>query len=1021
MNTSRIFIILFCALSIACSKSKPESNPGQSGGDLFANRPIGVVPELIVVTLQSPALLSVAKPTPAGLEIPADARASVLQEQANFEQKLKSISPQAQVIYKYRLVLNAVAVYAPADIAALVNAMPGVRSVAPVRQMSRPEAVSTSEAPRLSSSTTSVSFIGTLKAHAKGLTGKGMRVGILDTGIDYTHSMLGGSGVKADYAAINPNQPNPAFPNAKVVGGLDLVGTDFNAASPFAQHHLPQPDMNPLDEAGHGTHVAGTVAGIGDGVKTYSGVAPDAKLYGVKVFGKDGSTMDAVVIAGFEFAADPDGDLDPKDRLDVINMSLGGGFGQPQILYSEATRNLTRAGTIVVASAGNSGPVDFIVGAPSTADDALSVAASVDGSVHNWQFPAVQFIAADGTRSLAKAVEGPVSKPIQDIGPTEGPLVFIGLADKDLTQEQKAKLAGNVALIQRGKVPFAEKIKRAVEGGAIGAVVVNNEPGDRAFAMGGDKKFDIPAVMIGSDTGTKIIQDLATGEVRIQFKTPEKIYEPELIDSITDFSSKGPRSEDNLFKPEIAAPGQAIISAAMGEGRDGVALSGTSMAAPHMSGVMAILRQQHPELSVEEMKSLVMSTAKVLPNIPLTLQGAGRVQVDKAIDAKVLVLPSSLSLGRVQVGNSRRAINTITLKNISAADVNVALSTQAPSDLRFSIPAQMTVPANGQVSAQLESEVSMSGSDFSAELDGNIFFSEGGKVIGHLSSLAIATQASLISASKGADKVTLTNSSPLSGIALPFNLLAEDPRKVIPGQVNEQWKSRSCDMQSAGYKIVTKPDASGTPTDYLQIAFKLHTPLTTWVQCDISALVDADGDGIADQELAGTNGSSLEGLGIGQFVSILIDAKKARDIRLAYEAQLAAGNKDASISYKPAVLEVGEMAPFPHSTIAVIEAPLKSIAKAADGMIHLKLASQGGGDMVESDDYLGRWDAGEWLAVPSTIVQQAYSEMPESVELNGSQQSTFNFKRGTGTEKLVIYYPNNELLVGGRENQGQIF
>ncbi len=1027
-NTVRAVVGALITINVACTQNKPTSaSPEKNPADLFSNRQIGVVPELFVVTLESPALLAVAKMTPAGLEIPAEAKAKVLEEQSQFEQKIKAVAPQAQVIYRYRLTLNGVAVYAPADLAGAIHALAGVRAVNPVRQMARPLILNTSPAPRLTSSTTSVSFIGADKAYELGFTGKGMRVGILDTGIDYTHSMLGGSGNKADYLAIDPAAANAAFPNAKVVGGIDLVGTTFDAASPFMQNHLPQPDANPLDEAGHGTHVAGTVAGIGDGRTTYSGVAPDATLYGVKVFGKDGSTMDAVVIAGFEFAADPDLDLDPKDRLDVINLSLGGGFGQPQILYSEAAKNLTRAGTIVVASAGNSGPVDYIVGAPSTADDAISIAASVDGSIHNWQFGAVRFSSADGGSWLAKAVQGPISKPVQEIGPVEGPLVYIGLAEKDLSEEIKAQLSGKVALIMRGKVSFAEKVKRSFEAGAIGVVVVNNEPGTRAFPMGGEGHYDLPAIMIGNEMGAKMIQDVATTEIRIQFKTNDKIFEPELIDSITDFSSKGPRSEDNLFKPEIAAPGQAITSAAMGEGKDGTQMSGTSMAAPHMSGVMAVLRQAFPQMTPADLKSLVMDTAKVLKdengNVPMTLQGAGRVQLDKAVQAKILVSPHALSLGRIQVGTSRKVQKTITVKNISNKDMTLNVMVEAPSDLRLSMPGTLSVAAGTEVSVQLEAEVSMNApQEFSAELDGRIYFVEQGKVVAHLAALAITTQASLIQAqAPGADKLMLTNSSPLKGLALPFNLLGEDARKA-QAPLNEQWKNRSCDLQSAGYRILTKPDDKGVPTEYLQLGFKLHTPLTTWMMCDVSALIDADGDGVAEQELAGTHGGNLEGLGLGQFVSVLLDAKKARDIRLEYEKALGTGKADAKVDYKPAIVDLGEMAPFPHSTLAVIETPLANIAKGADGLIHMKLASQGGGgDFVEADDFLGRWDLGEWKSVPPTAVQQSYFELPEAVELNGNAQAPLAYKRGAGTEKLVIYYPNNELLVNGNENQAQIF
>jgi subtilisin family serine protease len=1027
MKAAWIFLAA-AALTVSCTQKQNTSNAGEPTADIFSNRQIGVVPELFVVTLQEPALLAAAKATPAGLEIPADAKQAVLNEQAQFEQKLKSVAPQAQVIYRYRLTLNAIAVYAPGDVTAAIHAIAGIRSVAPVRQMARPQAEVTAQTTVLTSSTNSVNFIGADKAHSLGFTGKGMRVGVLDTGIDYTHKMLGGSGNKADYTAINPDQPNAAFPNAKVAGGLDLVGTEFNAASPFPNLRLPKPDANPIDEAGHGTHVAGTIAGIGDGKATYSGVAPEATVYGIKVFGKDGSTSDAVVIAGFEYAADPDLDLDPKDRLDVVNLSLGGGFGQPQILYSEAVKNITRAGTVVVASAGNSGPEDYIVGAPSTSDDAISVAASVDGSLHNWQFGAVRFTNSAGGSFLSKAVEGSISKPVDEVTSAEGPLVFIGLADKDLTEEEKLKLSGKVALIMRGKVPFAEKLKRAHGAGAIGAVVINSEPGDRTMAMGGDGKFDIPAIMIGNETGQRVQKDMTHGEVRVQFKTPDRIFEPELIDTITDFSSKGPRSEDNLFKPEISAPGASIISAAMGEGAGGTQMSGTSMAAPHMAGVMALMREAHPSLSALELKSLVMDTSKVLrgqiEDVPMTLQGAGRVQVDKAITAAVIVSPHALSLGRVQVGRSRRATNTITVKNISNAEVTLSLVTKTANGLRLTVPSNLTVAAGATATVVVESEVSMpAGNKFSAELDGRIFFMNGAQVAAHLPALAIATQASLIQGSTpGADKLTLTNASPLDGVALAFNLLGEDARKATSAP-HDQWKNRSCDLQSAGYRIVTKPNGQGAPTEYLQIGFKLHTPLTTWIQCDVSALIDADGDGVAEQELAGANGSSLDGSGVDGFASILLDAKKAREIRLAYEKEIADGKEDPKANFKPAILSSADMLPFPHSTVAVIEAPLALIAKAADGQIHVKLAAQNGmgTDAIEADDYLGRWNLGEWKALPAAAAGQAYSGLPAVVELKGLGQQALTYTRGSGAEKLVLYYPNNELRLNGHENQSQIY
>ena len=173
---------------------------------------------------------------------------------------------------------------------------------------------------------------------------------------------------------------------------MTLLGLSLISGSLDFDTQVPKPDPDPLDESGHGTHVAGTVAGIGDGINTYNGVAPGATLHALKVFGISGSTTDSVVIAAMEYAADPNKDLDSSDRLDVVNLSLGGGYGSPNSLYDVAVKNLANGGTISVIAAGNSGDSPFIVGSPSTAAEALSVAASVDAMDHNWKSPAIRSI-----------------------------------------------------------------------------------------------------------------------------------------------------------------------------------------------------------------------------------------------------------------------------------------------------------------------------------------------------------------------------------------------------------------------------------------------------------------------------------------------------------------------------------------------------------------------------------------------------------------------------------------------------
>lgn len=1021
---SRILVISisFLALTnfVACTNGKSLTSTDSPTADIFSNRQIGAVDDLYLVTLTSPPILAVSTKTKSGWKVPATAKARLLNEQAKFEEKLKAIAPDAKIIYRYHMTLNALAIYSSTDVESIMVNLPGVKSVTPALEMARPLALNIGQNTNAASAVNSVNFIGADEAHKLGFTGKGMRIGILDTGIDYTHSMLGGSGKKGDYAAIDPAKPSTAFPNEKVVGGIDLVGSDFNAASPLAADHLPQPDANPLDEAGHGSHVAGTIAGRGDGVKTYDGVAPDAKLYAIKVFGKEGSTADAVVIAGFEFAADPNGDLNPDDQLDVINMSLGGGFGQPRVLYNEAVKNLSRAGTVVVASAGNSGSVDYIVGAPSTSDEAISVAASIDGSPINWQYAAVSFTSPGFQPLNVKAVEGPLSKPVTQAGGVGGELVDIGDASTDLPDPLKAQLNGKVAMIQRGKATFAVKLQRAVAAGAIGAVVYTND--DKApIPMGGEGSVGIPAIMVSQAVGLQLLTQMKTKPVTVQFKTDKTIEEPGNIDTITDFSSKGPRSEDSLLKPEIAAPGQNITSAGMGTGSEGVKMDGTSMAAPHMTGAIALIKQAHPELSSNELKSLAMGTSKVLSKngeIPITLQGAGRIQIDQAITAPVMSETASISLGRVQLQQQMSLNRSIVLRNLTNADLTLTITSRAAPGLTITVPQQVSIPALGRVAIMAKFDFTMQNPQAQVfELDGRILFNQNQKTVLQIPAMAIRTQASLITAAQAdSSSVKLSNSSPNMGLALAFNLLGQDPRKPKPGTA-EAWKSRACDLQSAGYRILRKDSPTGS-NDVIQFAFKVYDPVTTWVQCSVSVLVDSDGDGIADQEIAGVSGSGLEGVDKVVFTTVVLDAAKARGIRLAYETDLSSG-KNSKIDYTPAVLARGSMAPFSQSTLVVIEAPLDTLARGADGKLHLKLASQAdGGETFQADKYLGG-PLGTWLDLSPKLEDQGHYGMEEVTTVPAAGAS-MNLSKGSGTQDLVVYYPLNEFVSNGRDAQQQI-
>ena len=416
-----------------------------SSGEVISIRPQNTSKSVQLFKLSSPPLLTVAKKENGVLKIDEQSKENLLKEQELFLKAAKEISPDIKVIYQYRMVLNGFALLVDPETRLKLSKLPNIKHLEKEGRFAKTyvnKTLSPSEGEEPENKflnlneKNSVKFINAHKVHEKltmmttsgkkeAVRGQGMKVGVIDSGIDYTHSMLGGVGTVEAYKKVDPNLPSDQFPNKKVVGGIDLVGTAYDLSSSNPEKRVPIEDKNPIDESGHGTHVAGTVAGIGDGVKTYSGVAPDASLHAIKVFGKNGSTGDTVVIAGAEYAADPNGDFDLSDQLDVVNLSLGGGFGEPHNLYREAVKNLVEGGTLVVASAGNAGHAPYIVGSPSTSDEAISVAASVDNMTHNIEFEASSFAGIDGFSLFVEVVQGNISKPIGSSDSEALPLVYI--------------------------------------------------------------------------------------------------------------------------------------------------------------------------------------------------------------------------------------------------------------------------------------------------------------------------------------------------------------------------------------------------------------------------------------------------------------------------------------------------------------------------------------------------------------------------------------------------------------------
>ncbi len=293
------------------------------------------------------------------------------------------------VLYRTHSVLAGVAVTTDVKNYDAIASIPGVAAVHPITPKSHQNsyAVPLQGAP--------AAWEGT------GDAGQGTTIGIIDTGIDYTHANFGGQGTTAAYDAEQAHADDAtlwagsAFPTDKVIGGYDLVGDSYQA-DPYSPGYqpVPHPDPNPLDCEGHGSHVAGSASGLGVKANgsTYTGdystatpfgdlrigpgMAPRAKLLGFRVFGCEGSTD--VVTAAIDKAADPNGDGDTSDAVDVINMSLGSDFGSPDDADAVAANAASDLGITMAISSGNSYDLYDVGGSPGSARKAITVAASLD-------------------------------------------------------------------------------------------------------------------------------------------------------------------------------------------------------------------------------------------------------------------------------------------------------------------------------------------------------------------------------------------------------------------------------------------------------------------------------------------------------------------------------------------------------------------------------------------------------------------------------------------------------------------
>ena len=642
--------------------------------------------------------------------------------QASVRSQLSRPATRAQVLFETANAYAGVAVRTDPSRLEAIAALPGVKAVHRLIPKTRNNFVAVPQ----------------IKAPAAwvdaGLTGKGITVGIIDTGIDYTHAAFGGPGTVAAYqAALEGKQAglSPVYPDtAKIAGGYDLAGNDYNASDPSKV--IPAPDDNPLDCEGHGTHVAGTAGGYGvaaDGT-TYRGpwnastpfdtmdigpgVAPEATLYAIKIFGCEGSTN--LVVESLDWALDPNGDGDLSDHLDVVNMSLGSTYGSPEDPDSVATDNAVDAGMSVIASAGNSGDIYEITGSPGSATKALSVAASEDrgqivdgftariGSATAVEYPAllsIEYAWTSGVSDAAVTKVGNWAEAPSDTNNTDGCSPF--------SAADAAKVAGKVAFLMwdsddvQRRCGSGARSANAVAAGATGAILGSTEV---LFGVGISGSPDIPVVLANA-TGTKALRDAldagtaVTATLNADLRNTIRLIVPpgptDPTDTLASFTSRGTAIAGNV-KPDVSAPGGTIFSAASGTGNEGVSASGTSMAAPATAGMAALVRQAHPTWSADEIKAAIMNTAdhdlfldpgQTGPRYDVLRAGAGRIDAKEAVRSQAVAYVTndpgavSVSFGVMNVTSATRVSKTVRIadKRTSGSPVTYRLTLDSINSL----------------------------------------------------------------------------------------------------------------------------------------------------------------------------------------------------------------------------------------------------------------------------------------------------------------------------------------------------
>ena len=560
-------------------------------------------------------------------------------------------------------------------------------------------------------------------AAAGGGSGEGMKIAIIDDGIDPANPFFDPQGFS--YPAGFP-KGGTKWTTPKVIVARSFVGAGADERTPLAVD--PQASF-------HGTHVAGIAAGNAgttapagaDHPRTtgLTGVAPRAHVGNYRVFnvptpvGHVGNTPE--IVAAFEAAV--------RDGMDVINFSGGGPQTDPlSDALVEAVRNVAAAGVVPVISAGNDRD-DYGVGSagsPGSAPDAISVAALSNAQVFA---PALAVTASGAPEALTRIpfvrTAGPNTpgawassdQQLVDVGTLVGvsgqpvPRDLCGPPgnlDGGPTPLRPGSLDGAIALVSRGTCTFALKSSRVKAAGGIGIVIVDNRPGE---ANPIPVQLDVRGGMIADLDGQQLRSFLngRSGRTTVRIGNGPQDLSTGRSGVVTSFSSAGLTAFGHLLKPDVGAPGGQILSATLpSAGGPFAVFDGTSMAAPHVAGAAALLLQRHPNWTALQVKSALVSTAAAAwgdtartTEAPVLTAGSGLVDLPAANDPKLFTDPVSLSYSDLNVnrgGASKSLLLSLADAGAGSGTWTIEVKPQSqPNGVQLAVPGAVTIAPGGSV------------------------------------------------------------------------------------------------------------------------------------------------------------------------------------------------------------------------------------------------------------------------------------------------------------------------------------